>query len=50
MNISGYDGYYSTSPSTGYNYITGNGTPDVRLLFGMSAYPAAGDPQTAGNP
>ena len=50
MNISGYDGYYSTSPSTGYNYITGNGTPDVRLLFQMSGYPAAGDPQTPSNP
>ncbi len=50
MNISGYDGYYSTSPSTGYNYITGNGTPDVRLLFGMAAYLPAGNPQTPSNP
>ena len=50
MNISGFDGYYSTNPSMGYNYITGNGTPDVRLLFGMQSYPAAGDPQTPSNP
>jgi subtilase family serine protease len=50
MNISGYDGYYSTSPGTGYNYITGNGTPDVRRLFGMDRYPAAGNPQTPSNP
>jgi subtilase family serine protease len=50
MNITGFDGLYGTSPTMGYNYITGNGTPDVRLLFGMSAYAPAGDPQTPSNP
>ena len=50
MNISGFDGAYYTSPTTGYNYITGNGTPDVRNLFGMTSLPAAGDPQSASNP
>ena len=50
MKISGFDGAYYTSPTTGYNYITGNGTPDVRKLFGLTAYAPAGDPQTPSNP
>ena len=50
-NIPGFDGKYSGSfPSAGYNYITGNGTPKVRSLFGMTALPAAGTPQTPSNP
>ncbi len=49
--IIGFDGKYSSStPSTGYNYIVGNGTPQVRSLFGMTALPAAGVPQSATNP
>ncbi len=50
-NIPGFDGSYpDTTPSQNYNYINGNGTPDVRKLFGLTAYPAAGVPQTASNP
>jgi subtilase family serine protease len=50
MNIYGYDGAYTTSPSKGYNYITGYGTPDVRKLFGFAGYAPAGNPQTPSNP
>ena len=50
MNIYGNDGVYVTTPTTGYNFITGNGTPHVRALLGMSALPAAGLPQTLSNP
>jgi hypothetical protein len=41
-----------TSPVTAenYTYFTGNGTPDVRNLFGFSADAAAGVPQTTTNP
>ena len=50
-NIAGYDGKYSNSiPSSNYNYITGNGTPKVRSLFGMTGLPPAGSPQSASNP
>ncbi len=37
-------------PSYDYNYVYGNGSPDVRKLFGMTRYPAAGVPQTPTNP
>jgi subtilase family serine protease len=47
----GYNGvYYDSFPSYNYNYVYGNGSPDVRKLFGMTGYPAAGVPQTATNP
>jgi subtilase family serine protease len=50
-NIPSFDGKYTnTTPSTNYNYIVGNGTPQVRKLFGMTAMPAAGAPQTPSNP
>ena len=50
-NNPGYNGvYYDSFPSYNYNYVYGNGSPDVRKLFGMSDYPAAGTPQTATNP
>lgn len=50
-NNPGYNGqYYDSFPSYNYNYVYGNGSPDVRKLFGMTGYPAAGVPQTAGNP
>ena len=50
QNIAGYDGHYTQTPNGGYNYINGNGTPDVRILFNLTSLPAAGDPQTASNP
>ncbi len=50
-DIPGYDGhYYTHERSSDYNYMTGNGTPDVRLLFGLGDAAPAGDPQTASNP
>ena len=49
--IPGFDGLYNgSSPSANYDYIYGNGSPDVRKLFGLTRYPAAGVPQTATNP
>jgi hypothetical protein len=33
-----------------YNYIYGNGSPDVVNLFGLNPYGLAGTPQTATNP
>jgi subtilase family serine protease len=50
-NIPGYDGYWNAGfPSYNYDYIYGNGSPDVRKLFGLKNYPAAGLPQTPSNP
>ena len=50
-NNPGYDGVAPDSfPSYNYNYVYGNGSPDVRKLFHMMQYPAAGVPQTATNP
>jgi subtilase family serine protease len=50
-NIPGYDGAYTGGqPNANYNYIYGNGSPDVRKLFGLTGYAPAGTPQTAGNP
>ena len=50
-NNPGFNGvYYDDFPSYNYNSVYGNGSPDVRRLFGLTRYPAAGVPQTAGNP
>jgi subtilase family serine protease len=51
-NIPGFDGLYNGGfPSYNYDYIYGNGSPDVRKLFGLQFfYPAAGLPQTPSNP
>ncbi|MEP6549486.1 MAG: protease pro-enzyme activation domain-containing protein [Gammaproteobacteria bacterium] len=50
-NIPGNDGLWDASyPSYNYNYIYGNGSPDVRKLFGLKGFPAAGLPQTPSNP
>jgi subtilase family serine protease len=50
-NIPGYDGFWNAGfPSFNYDYIYGNGSPDVRKLFGLKNYPAAGLPQTPSNP
>ena len=47
----GFNGVYDDNfPSYNYNYVYGNGSPDVRKLFGLTHYPAAGVPQTPGNP
>lgn len=46
----GFDGYYNGGfPSANYDYIYGNGSPDVRKLFGIRSE-AAGLPQTPSNP
>jgi subtilase family serine protease len=50
-NIPGNDGLFQGgSPSQNYDYIYGNGSPDVRKLFGLTAFPPAGIPQTPSNP
>ena len=50
--INGFDGLWRQTepPGLAYDYLVGNGTADVRKLFGMTGYPAAGNPQTATNP
>jgi subtilase family serine protease len=46
----GFDGFYNGGfPSANYDYIYGNGSPDVRKLFGFRGA-AAGVPQTPSNP
>ena len=49
-NTPGFDGYYHSTAQGGYNYIFGNGSPDIRKLFGLTSTPAAGVPQTPSNP
>lgn len=55
-DIDGFDGYYKLNgEKTNYSYLIGNGTPDVRRLFGLCDFwscqaEAAGDPQTPSNP
>jgi subtilase family serine protease len=50
-NIPGFDGLYNTDPTKQpYNFMTGNGTPDVRKFLALPNAQAAGDPQTASNP
>ncbi len=50
-NNPGYNGVvYDDFPSYNYNYTYGNGSPDVRKLFGLTGYRAAGDPRTSTNP
>ena len=50
-NNPGYNGVVPDSfPSYDYNYVYGNGSPDVRKLFGLTGTLAAGIPQTATNP
>ena len=50
-NIPGFDGAFNGGkPSYNYDYIYGQGSPDVRKLFGLEKYPAAGVPQTPSNP
>ncbi|HEV2674634.1 MAG TPA: S53 family serine peptidase [Aliidongia sp.] len=51
QNIPGFDGLYSTDSNLQpYNFITGNGTPDVRNFLALPTAAAAGNPQTASNP
>jgi subtilase family serine protease len=49
--MQGFDGYYAGGfPTANYDYIYGNGSPDVVNLFGLNAYGLAGTPQTISNP
>jgi subtilase family serine protease len=46
-----FDGYWRDGNQGGaYDYIFGNGSPDVRVLFGFTDLDPAGDPKTASNP
>lgn len=49
-NNPGFDGVYGTDFPTKYNYIYGNGSPDIRALFNMDKIGPAGVPQTPTNP
>jgi hypothetical protein len=49
-NQPGYDGVYRHTDTFGFDYMYGNGSPDVRKLFGMTGYTPAGNPQTITNP
>jgi len=50
-NIPGFDGLYNTDPTKQpYNFMTGNGTPDVRVFLALLNAQPAGNPQTASNP
>src|SRR6201996_1876382 len=50
-NNPGFNGVVNDNfPGYNYNYVYGNGSPDVRKLFGMTNYKAAGVPQTSTNP
>jgi subtilase family serine protease len=47
----GFDGaYHGGYPTANYDYIYGNGSPNVVNLFGLNAYGLAGTPQTPSNP
>ena len=48
QSIPGFNG--TASGNGGYNLVTGNGTPDVATLIGLSSLPRAGAPQSASNP
>ncbi len=46
-----YDGYWRDGDQGGaYDYIFGNGSPDVRVLFGFTDLAPAGDPKSSTNP
>jgi subtilase family serine protease len=50
-NNPGYNGVAPDSfPSYNYNYVYGNGSPDVRKLFGLTRVAPAGVPRTTTNP
>ena len=49
-NISGFDGYWHQASTNPYGYIHGNGSPNMRTLFGLTGFAPAGDPQTPSNP
>jgi subtilase family serine protease len=50
-NIQGSDGAWTAGyPTQNYNYLYGNGSPDIRQLFGLTGFSAAGVPQSASNP
>jgi subtilase family serine protease len=49
--IPGFDGlFHVNAQPKSYSFITGTGTPDVRIFLGLKNVPAAGNPQTPSNP
>ncbi|HEY7851948.1 MAG TPA: S8 family serine peptidase, partial [Caulobacteraceae bacterium] len=44
------NGVATQRDTVGFDYVFGNGSPDVRKLFGMTGYAPAGDPKTISNP
>ena len=48
--IKGFDGFWHQPSAVPFGYIHGNGSPNVRTLFGMTGFAPAGDPRTPSNP
>ncbi len=48
QSIPGFNGLAANAGT--YNFTTGNGTPDVLAMLGMTFAPAAGTPQSISNP
>jgi kumamolisin len=48
--IQGFNGTYSTSKTTAYDLVLGNGTVDARQFLGATGLPAAGNPGSTTNP
>jgi subtilase family serine protease len=46
----GYNGVVHTQDTVGFDYMYGNGSPNMRTLFGLTGFAPAGDPQTISNP
>ncbi len=49
-NISGNNNGFSVAPGQAYSEVLGNSTLDVRNILSLQGVPAAGAPDTAGNP
>lgn len=50
QTIPGYNGLYTSSATTPYSMVLGNGSVDIRQLINGASVPAAGNPGTASNP
>jgi len=48
--IVGFDGHFHQTSADPFGYVDGNGTPDVRVLFQLTAFAPAGEPRSATNP
>jgi subtilase family serine protease len=49
-NQAGFDGVYNHTSTVGFDFMYGNGSPNVRTLFGMTGYAPTGTPESPTNP